>query len=97
MTLQSQTASRKAAEAVIGKSARYCNPLPLEASSKDGSHLTVADMTGNDVTRYTEFDEIPPVRCRYVRLTITGWPRPANPLGVVEFTVFGKPIVSASR
>ena len=56
----------------------------------DGKQYTpILDKTDNHVTRYTEFDEIPPVRCRYVRLTLTDWPRTVNaPLGVVEFTVF---------
>ena len=34
--LHTQPASRKPAP-VIGKSLRYCNPLPIEASSQDGS------------------------------------------------------------
>jgi hypothetical protein len=41
---------------------------------------------------YTEFDKILPTRARYVRLTATDWPRVGPPLGVVEFTVSGKPI-----
>jgi hypothetical protein len=45
------------------------------------------------VTRYTEFEEIPPTACRFVRFTLTAWPRLANAnLGIMEFTVFGKPI-----
>jgi hypothetical protein len=59
--------------------------------SKDGkTYSRILDKTNNSVTRYTEFDEVPPTPCRYVRLTITDWPRAGNmPLGVVEFTVFG--------
>ena len=69
----------------------------IEASTDGKEYATVLDMTGNSVTRYTQFDEIPPTRCRYVRLTITDWPRRgATPLGVMEFTVFGK-AVAASR
>jgi hypothetical protein len=30
------------------------------------------------------------VECRYVKLTITGWPEDL-PCGVLEFTVFGRP------
>ena len=61
--------------------------------SVDGKEYTqVLDKTNNDVTRYTEFDELPPTRCRFVRLTIADWPKAANPLGVMEFTVFGTPI-----
>ena len=58
---------------------------------------TVVDKTDNAITRYTEFDEIPPTRCRYVRLTVTAWPRQVTPLGIVEFTVFGKPVVPSRR
>jgi hypothetical protein len=66
--------------------------------SVDGKEFsTVVDKTDNGITRYTEFDEIPPTRCRYVRLTVTGWPPRANPLGVVEFTVFGKPVLPSRR
>jgi hypothetical protein len=59
-------------------------------ASKDGKTFdTVLDKTNNNVTKYTEFDEIPPTVCRYVRLTMTDWPRRV-PLGILEFTVFGK-------
>ena len=62
----------------------------IDVSSDGKSYSTVLNKSDNTVTRYTEFDEIPPVRCRYVRLTLTDWPRTGNsPLGVVEFTVFG--------
>lgn len=62
--------------------------------SKDGNNFTtVLDKTKNQVTKYVEFDELPPTQCRYVRLTITGWPRrPGANFGIVEFTVFGKPV-----
>ena len=50
----------------------------------------------NAVTRYTEFDELFPTVCRFVRLTITDWPHLAGaPLGVLEFTVFGNAVASA--
>jgi len=63
-------------------------------TSRDGkAFTTMLDKTGNTVTRYTEFDELPPTQCRFVRLTITGWPHIANaPLGITEFTVFGKAV-----
>lgn len=49
------------------------------------------DRTKNTVTKYVEFDELPPTACRFVRLTLTDWPHnAAAPLGIVEFTVFGK-------
>jgi xylan 1,4-beta-xylosidase len=63
----------------------------IEVSTDGTTYSPVVDKTSNNVTRYTEFDEIPPVRCRYVRLTMADWPRTTNlPLGIVEFAVFGK-------
>ena len=61
-------------------------------TSRDGQNFaTILDKTGNNVTKYTEFDELPPTECRYVRLTITDWPHVSSfPLGIIEFTVFGK-------
>jgi xylan 1,4-beta-xylosidase len=65
----------------------------IEASRDGQTFTTILDNTGNNVTRYTEFDELPPTRCRYVRLTITDWPHIGNsPLGIMEFTVFGKAV-----
>ncbi len=62
--------------------------------SMDGNIYTkVLDQTKNAVSRNTIFDEIPPVKCRFVRLTLTNWPR-TTPLGIIEFTVFGKPAES---
>ncbi len=59
--------------------------------SMDGQTYTMAlDQTGNAVSRNTIFEEIAPVKCRFVRLTLTNWP-PRTPLGILEFTVFGKP------
>jgi xylan 1,4-beta-xylosidase len=70
----------------------------IEVSTDGKAYSTVLDKTSNNVTRYTEFDEIPPVRCRYVRLTLTDWPRAGDlPLGVVEFTIFGKAAEPQSR
>lgn len=68
-------------------------------ASKDGKTFeTILDKTANSVPRYTEFDEIRPTVCRYVRLTITEWPHVANvPLGVLEFTVFGKAVEASKR
>jgi xylan 1,4-beta-xylosidase len=63
-------------------------------ASRDGQNFTkILDKTGNNATRYTEFDELTPTECRYVRLTITDWPRTGNSnLGIMEFTVFGKAV-----
>lgn len=63
----------------------------LEVSEDGRAWKTIVDKIANAVTRYTEFDDFRPTHARYVRLTLTDWPRSANqPLGVVEFTVFGK-------
>jgi hypothetical protein len=65
----------------------------IEASLDGKEYTTVLDKTNNRVTRYTEFDEIQPTKCRFVRLTITDWPhRAGTPLGITEFTLFGKPV-----
>jgi xylan 1,4-beta-xylosidase len=53
------------------------------------THTTVLDQSANTVARSTIFEELPPTRCRFVRLTMTNWPR-VTPLGIIEFTVFGK-------
>ena len=59
--------------------------------STDGTTFTPAlDQSANTIVRNTIFAEIPPTRCRFVRLTMLNWPR-TTPLGVIEFTVFGKP------
>jgi hypothetical protein len=65
----------------------------IEVSSDGRTFTTILDKTKNNVDKYTEFDELPPTACRFVRLTITDWPRRPNaPLGIMEFTVFGKAI-----
>jgi hypothetical protein len=51
--------------------------------------FTALDQTDNRVARDTIFEEISPVKCRFVRLTLTDWPK-TSPLGIIEFTVFGK-------
>jgi hypothetical protein len=62
--------------------------------SDDGTTFTpLLDRTQNTITKYVEFDELPPTACRFVRLTMVDWPRQATtPFGIVEFTVFGTPI-----
>ena len=60
-------------------------------TSMDGKiYNTVLDQTKNTVSRSTIFEEIPPEKCRFVRLTMMSWPK-TTPLGIIEFTVFGKP------
>jgi hypothetical protein len=65
----------------------------IEASGDGRAFTTLVDKTQNTVTRYVEFDELPPTTCRLVRLTLTDWPRvTGTPLGILEFTVFGKAV-----
>jgi hypothetical protein len=62
----------------------------LLETSLDGKEFhTVVDRTDNQHAATIEFDDFKPVRCRFVRLTVTGVP-PGAPLAVLEFTVFGK-------
>jgi hypothetical protein len=62
----------------------------IEVSTDGSSYMTVLDQSTNAIVRNTIFEEIPPTKCRFVRLTMINWPR-ATPLGIIEFTVFGKP------
>jgi hypothetical protein len=62
----------------------------IEVSSDGQTYTTALDQTENAISRNTIFEEIRPVKCRFVRLTMTNWPR-ATPLGIIEFTVFGRP------
>jgi hypothetical protein len=86
-------AARPDAPVPVGPTAfRY----KIEVSTDGKACSTAVDKSNNSITRYTEFDEVPPVRCRYVRLTLTDWPRTGNaPVGVVEFTVFGMAALDA--
>ncbi len=61
----------------------------IEVSTDGNAFTTVLDQSTNTVVRNTMFEEIPPTQCRLVRLTMVNWPR-ATPLGIIEFTVFGK-------
>jgi hypothetical protein len=54
------------------------------------TYISALDQTKNTISRNTIFEEIPPVKCRFVRLTMTNWPR-TTPPGIIEFTIFGKP------
>ena len=89
------TAPPAAPPVAAAPSATIAFRYKIDASMDGKQYTTVLDKTNNDVTRYTEFDEIPPTRCRFVRLTMTDWPRRGTtPLGITEFTVFGKPIAT---
>ena len=61
----------------------------LEVSMDGETYITALDQTENTLSRNTIFEEISPVKCRFVRLTVTNWPR-KSPLGILEMTVFGK-------
>ena len=61
----------------------------IDASVDGSNYTTVLDQTTNTIVRNTLFAEFPPTQCRFVRLTVTHWPR-ATPLGIIEFTVFGR-------
>jgi hypothetical protein len=62
----------------------------IDVSTGDAGYTTVLDQSTNTIVRNTIFEEIPPTQCRFVRLTMINWPR-ATPLGIIEFTVFGRP------
>jgi xylan 1,4-beta-xylosidase len=62
----------------------------IDVSTDGHAFTTVLDQSANTVAGNTIFEELPPTRCRFVRLTMLNWPR-ATPLGVIEVTVFGRP------
>ena len=62
----------------------------IDVSMDGKTYVPALDQTKNSLSRNTIFEEIPPVKCRFVRLTMTNWPR-TTPLGILEFTVFGRP------
>lgn len=72
-----------------GKPAVSAYQYKIEVSMDGKTYTAAVDQTGNNIQRNTIFEEIPPVQCRFVRLTLTNWPT-AAPLGIIEFTVFGK-------
>jgi hypothetical protein len=62
----------------------------LEASLDGKTFSPIVNHTDNTRAQNVEFAEFSPVRCRYVKLTISGRPRDSA-LAVLEFTVFGTP------
>jgi hypothetical protein len=64
----------------------------IEVSADGESFPTVVDKTENESDNAIEFDEIAPVRCRYVRFMITGWPKDLPRRGALEVTIFGRPV-----
>ena len=61
----------------------------IEVSMDGKDFQTVLDRSDNSVPRNVLFDEIAPVECRYVRLTVLGWPQ-GQPLSILDFSVFGR-------
>jgi hypothetical protein len=68
----------------------------IEVSTDGAAFTTLLDRSANAVARNTLFEELPPTRCRFVRLTVLDWPR-TTPLGLIELTVFGKPAGSLPK
>lgn len=62
----------------------------IEVSSDGETFTTAVDKSKNDADNAVEFDEFTPLQGKFVKLTLTGWPKDL-PRGVLEFTVFGKP------
>ena len=59
----------------------------IEVSMDGENYRTALDQSGNAMSRNVLFDEIPPVECRYVRLTMLDWPK-GSPLSILDFSVF---------
>jgi len=62
----------------------------LEVSMDGEKFTTVVDKTDSNTSRNITFDEFDPIECRFVKLTVTGWPE-NMPRGIIDFTVFGYP------
>ena len=62
----------------------------LDVSSDGENFVTVLNKTKNTESKDTIFEEFAAVNCRFVRFTVTDWPK-ESPLGVIDFTVFGYP------
>lgn len=78
-----------------GFSRMSSGPLPvykymLEVSTDGKTFTTVLDKTDNQKAQDTVFEEFAPTNCRFVRLTVTEWPKDRQ-LGIIDFTVFGYP------
>ncbi len=61
----------------------------IEVSMDGENYKTVLDCTNSTDSKDTIFKEFDPVECRFVKLTVTDWPK-SSPLRLIEFTVFGK-------
>ena len=88
--------ARPAAGAAAGAGRPATTSLPvykykLEASQDGENFFTVLDKTGNTVPKENIYEDFQPANCRYVRFTVTDWPKGGGPLGIIDFTVFGYP------
>ena len=77
-----------------GPGARGASSAPvyrykIEVSMDGKDWRTALDQSANQVPRNVLFDEIAPVECRYVRLTLLDWPK-SGPLSILDFSVFGR-------
>ena len=61
----------------------------IEVSMDGKDYTTVLDQSANTGSRNVVYDEIAPVECRFVRLTVLDWPK-NSPLSILDFSVFGK-------
>ncbi|MBR5934760.1 MAG: discoidin domain-containing protein, partial [Bacteroidaceae bacterium] len=73
-----------------GAGAQEIYKYKIEVSMDGENWQTALDRTNNTVQKNTIFEEFKPVECRFIRLTVTDWPKP-QPLSVIEFTAFGLP------
>lgn len=87
------TATTATVKAAPAQPSTYIYQYRIEVSMDGKTFVPALDQIKNTLSRNTIFEEIPVVKCRFVRLTITNWPR-TTPLGILEFTVFGKPAES---
>lgn len=83
------TAAPATPAAAPPQTSNYTYQYIIDVSMDGKTFVPALDQTKNTLSRNTIFEEITPVKCRFVRLTITNWPR-TTPLGILEFTVFGK-------
>lgn len=60
----------------------------IEASIDGTNWKVVLDKSNSTDSKNTIFEEISPVECRYVKLTVLEWPS-NTALGVIDYTLFG--------
>ena len=61
----------------------------LEGSMDGKNFYMLLDKTNNTKSADTIYEDVQPRQCRYIKLTITDWPKETE-LGIIEATVFGK-------